>query len=136
MAKGQSATQVALTGLLKKRYPHAVCEWVPRYKAEGIEELVLRDASGRKPSFSPSTTHQPGRSASLATTDPLSAYQLGYERIRGTLQMLLDILDQSRLISAHRLHSLPSRSQLFDRLGFSYKRARSHIYSPNPHYYP
>jgi len=39
------------------------------------------------------------------------------------------------LIGASRLHSLPGLSQLLDRLGFSYKWARSHIYSPDPNYW-
>jgi hypothetical protein len=64
IADGQSATQVAYTGLLKRRYPHAVCEWVRRYKAEGVEGLLLRGGRGRKPAFSPSATKQPASSSS------------------------------------------------------------------------
>src|SRR5215210_4327989 len=37
IADGASATQVANTGLLKRRYPHAVCEWVRRYRVEGMQ---------------------------------------------------------------------------------------------------
>jgi transposase len=59
IADGSSATQVAYKGLLKRRYPHAVCEWVRRYKAEGTQGLLMRDGRGRKPAFSPSTTKQP-----------------------------------------------------------------------------
>jgi hypothetical protein len=58
IADGHSATQVAYSGLLKKRYPHAVCEWVRRYKALGIGGLLMREGRGRKPAFSPSPTHQ------------------------------------------------------------------------------
>jgi hypothetical protein len=58
IAEGLSATQVAYSGLLKKRYPHAVCEWVRRYKAEGIAGLLMREGRGRKPAFSPSASHQ------------------------------------------------------------------------------
>jgi|SRR5437867_1799044 len=59
IAEGASATQVAYTGLLKRRYPHAVCEWVRRYRAEGMQGLLMREGRGRKPAFSPSTTQQP-----------------------------------------------------------------------------
>ncbi len=59
IADGASATQVAYTGLLKKRYPHAVCEWVRRYRAQGVEGLLMREGRGRKPSFFPSATKQP-----------------------------------------------------------------------------
>ena len=58
IADGHSATQVAYTGLLRRRYPHAVCEWVRRYKSEGVQGLLVREGRGRKPSFSPSTTEQ------------------------------------------------------------------------------
>lgn len=58
----------------------------------------------------------------------------GHERSRWTLSMLLDSCDEMALISKERLHSLPGLHQLLDRLGISYKRARSHIYSPDPHY--
>ena len=61
MADGQSATQVAYTGLLRKRYPHAVCEWVRRYKVHGIQGLLVREGRGRKPSFFPSATEQSRR---------------------------------------------------------------------------
>ena len=58
IANGASATQVAYEGLLKRRYPHAVCEWVRRYKAEGVQGLLMRKGRGRKPAFSPSATEQ------------------------------------------------------------------------------
>lgn len=60
IADGASATQVAYTGLLKRRYPHSVCEWVRRYRTEGIQGLVVREGRGRKPAFSPSATKQRG----------------------------------------------------------------------------
>lgn len=66
IADGSSATQVAYGGLLKRRYPHAVCEWVRRYKAQGVQGLLMREGRGRKPSFSPSGTHQSGNEQSDA----------------------------------------------------------------------
>jgi hypothetical protein len=69
IADGTSATQVAYSGLLKKRYPHAVCEWVRRYRADGLGGLLMREGRGRKPSFSPSPTHQAGSQASNAEPD-------------------------------------------------------------------
>lgn len=50
--------------------------------------------------------------------------------------MLLDSCNTLGLIAAERLHSLPGMHQLLDRLGISYKRARSYVYSPDPHYWP
>lgn len=48
--------------------------------------------------------------------------------------MLLDSCDELGLIPKERLHSLPGLHQLLERLGISYKRARSHVYSPDPAY--
>src|SRR5437867_1759309 len=58
----------------------------------------------------------------------------GHERSRWTLSMLLDSCDEIGLIPRERLHSLPGLHQLLERLGISYKRARSHLYSPDPFY--
>ncbi len=59
LADGQSQNQVAQYGLLKRREPETVSEWVKRYKEEGIDGLVIRAGRGRKPAFSPS---EPGGS--------------------------------------------------------------------------
>ena len=54
IADGMSGRQVALHGLLKRRNPDTVYEWVHRYLEEGIEGLRIRPGRGRKPAFSPS----------------------------------------------------------------------------------
>jgi len=53
MADEQSGRQVALHGLLKKRYPDTVYDWVKRFKAEGMPGLLVKPGRGRKPAFSP-----------------------------------------------------------------------------------
>ena len=53
IANGQTARQVALTGLLKPRYPKAVYRWVKRYMENGIKGLEISSGRGRKSSFSP-----------------------------------------------------------------------------------
>jgi hypothetical protein len=73
IADGLSATQVAYAGLLKRRYPHAVCEWVRRYKAEGVQGLLLRGGRGRKPAFSPSATKTPKPQPTSPTVDTAPA---------------------------------------------------------------
>ena len=50
----QSGRQVALNGLLKPHAPDTIYAWVKRYKAGGLEALLVRPGRGRKPSFSPS----------------------------------------------------------------------------------
>ena len=54
VANGQPVYKVAESGLLKRRKPDTVREWVKRYKAEGIHGLYIRKGRGRKPAFSPS----------------------------------------------------------------------------------
>ncbi|MFN3763204.1 MAG: hypothetical protein ACK4WK_08405, partial [Anaerolineae bacterium] len=41
VADGQSMRQVALCGLLKRREPETVKEWVLRYLADGPESLLV-----------------------------------------------------------------------------------------------
>lgn len=53
IADGMSASQVAQQGLHKARQYQSVCEWVHRYKAEGIAGLYIREGRGRKAAFSP-----------------------------------------------------------------------------------
>ncbi len=61
IADGMSANQTAKQGLLKPRKCDTVCDWVNRYKADGIKGLYIHSGRGRKPSFSPSAQND-GRS--------------------------------------------------------------------------
>ena len=54
VASGQSARQVALAGLLRRRDPDTLYQWLSRYRAQGISGLYLRPGRGRKLAFSPS----------------------------------------------------------------------------------
>lgn len=58
----------------------------------------------------------------------------GHERSRWTLHSLLSSCQALGLLPKERLHSLPGLHQLLDRVGISYRRARSHVYSPDPFY--
>lgn len=51
--KGQSARQVALHGLLRKRRPNTVRSWIHAWQEEGIEGFVVEEGRGQKPAFSP-----------------------------------------------------------------------------------
>ena len=61
VAQGQSARQVALTGLLKVRDPETMSDWIDRYRKAGVAGLEVQAGRGRKRVFSPSVG---GRSAS------------------------------------------------------------------------
>jgi transposase len=55
VAAGVPAAQVARTGLLRKRKPATLYEWLDRFAQDGVAGLTLRTGRGRKPAFSPST---------------------------------------------------------------------------------
>ncbi len=71
IAAGRSGRDVALHGLLKRRYPDTIYGWVRRYKAEGVKGLLVRPGRGRKPAFSPSAPERgggPGGDGSFGTS--------------------------------------------------------------------
>ena len=53
IAGGKSATEVAQSGLLKKRNAQTVCTWVHLYESEGLKGLLVKKGQGVKPSFFP-----------------------------------------------------------------------------------
>ncbi len=53
ISEGQSPHCVATRGLLKKRDPDTVYDWLDRYQAEGVAGLPIKAGRGRKPAFSP-----------------------------------------------------------------------------------
>ena len=46
IADGQSARQVALSGLLQPRKPETVCRWLDRYRTDGLAGLIHRPRRG------------------------------------------------------------------------------------------
>lgn len=55
LADGQTASQIASEGLLKKRFRRTISHWFNRFQSDGIEGLKIKSGRGRKPAFSPST---------------------------------------------------------------------------------
>jgi hypothetical protein len=53
ISDGQSAYEVARSGLLKPRDVDSAYAWTDRHEAEGIGGLDIRPGRGRKPAFSP-----------------------------------------------------------------------------------
>jgi len=56
VAGGMSVNEVAQRGLLKRRHPDRVREWLDRYEAQGIGGLYIRAGRGRKGAFPPRGT--------------------------------------------------------------------------------
>jgi transposase len=49
VADGMSGRQVALHGLLKARDPDTIYGWIQRYRADGLDGLLIKPGRGRKP---------------------------------------------------------------------------------------
>ena len=53
ISDGGSPHAVAQQGLLKRRKPDTVYDWLNRFEEDGINGLLIRDGRGKKPAFSP-----------------------------------------------------------------------------------
>lgn len=53
VASGKPVSTVAQLGLLRKRKPHTVSDWINRYRQYGVDGLRVRSGRGRKPAFFP-----------------------------------------------------------------------------------
>ena len=62
VADGQAMRQVALFGLLRRRHPETISDWIRDYQRQGLVGLGVQAGRGRKPAFSPSARHRRGRS--------------------------------------------------------------------------
>jgi transposase len=54
LAQAQTVSEIAASGLLRKRHHETVSRWFYRFQAEGIKGLENKPGTGRKPAFSPS----------------------------------------------------------------------------------
>ena len=53
VADGTPASVVATQGLLRRRQPMTLYDWLDRYADAGLAGLKIRPGRGRKPAFSP-----------------------------------------------------------------------------------
>ena len=53
VADGTPASVVAEHGLLRRRQPMTLYDWLDRYEEAGLTGLKIRPGRGRKPAFSP-----------------------------------------------------------------------------------
>ena len=128
IAEGQTGRQVALKGLLKSRKPDTIYRWVARYRAEGVQGLGNRPGRGRKPAFFPRYLEQQEVRLALLHLIRREPRQLGYQRSRWSLGLLLQACDWLEL------NSLGGLSQLLKRLKICFKQAREYVHSPDPDY--
>jgi len=154
IAEGTAPRQVALNGLHKPRQPDTVYDWVKRYLDEGIDGLVIKPGRGRKPAYSPkyetdaeakeailhTVRRDPGMfasssmasssmaSSSMASSSLTSSSLFASLESRWSLSRIADACDWLQI------STVSGMSKLLKRLRISYKRGRSYIHSPDPHY--
>lgn len=128
IADGMSGRQVALNGLLKSRKPDTVYDWVRRYQAEGIAGLPIKPGRGRKPAYSPKYQDKVEAKEAILHTVRREPSTFGKPRSRWSLSLIADVCKWLQVNTPSGL------SKLLKRLGISYKRGRSYVYSPDPHY--
>ena len=58
IGSGMSPHKVALSGLLKKRKPDTVYDWLSRFRKQGIQGLFQKSGRGRKPAFAPKSEEE------------------------------------------------------------------------------
>lgn len=66
LAQAQTVSDIAASGLLRKRHRETVSDWFYRFQSDGIKGLEIKAGRGRKPAFFPSTDS----SASHRATPP------------------------------------------------------------------
>jgi transposase len=128
IAAGESPHAVALTGLYHSRDPDTVYTWLNRYEADGVSGLVIRPGRGRKPAYHqvyPTADAAKEAVLHLVRRDPR---QFEEPRSRWTLAALQRVCAWLGRISQ------PGVSQVLKRLHVTWKRGRSHVHSPDPHY--
>jgi transposase len=128
VSQGISPRQVALTGLLKPRKPDTIRDWVKRYQSEGIAGLPVKPGRGRKPAYSPKYQSKQEAKEAILHTVRREPSQFGKSTSRWSLSYIADVCKWLQVNTPSGL------SKLLKRLGISYKRGRSYIYSPDPNY--
>ena len=126
IAAGTSPHKVAQSGLLKRRKPDTVYEWLRRYREQGIQGLQHKPGKGRKPAFAPlSEEDAESELQDVVYRDPSV---LPSQQTRWTLSIL------GATVSWLNDMSIPGVRSVLRRLGISYKRGRPYMRSPDVEY--
>jgi transposase len=128
VSSGISGHQVALHGLLKPRDPDTVYSWIHSYQAEGIDGLSIKPGRGRKPAYFPKYQDKEEAKQAILHVVRRVPSTFGSPSSRWDLDLIGRVCDWLRIKNPSGL------SQLLKRLRISYKRGRSYVHSPDPHY--
>ena len=86
IGSGMSPHKVALSGLLKKRKPDTVYNWLSRFREHGIQGLFQKPGRGRKPAFAPKSKED--AEEELQNTVGMSPDTISEHTTRWTLQQI------------------------------------------------
>lgn len=125
---GMSLLEVARSGLLRKRDPSTVREWVVRFEKGGVAALRIRPGRGRKPAYSPQHPDAASAGAELEEVIHHSPRTYGLPASRWTLEGLRKVVPWLANLS------LPGIYKVLRRLRIHYKRGRAYLHSPDPDY--
>jgi len=128
ISQGVSPRQVALHGLLKARKPDTIYDWLHRYEAEGINGLPVKPGRGRKPAYFPRYKDKREAKEAILHVVRRDPSMFGSTKTRWDLGLISQVCDWLAV------NSPSSLCQLLKRLRISYKRGRSYVHSPDPHY--
>ncbi len=128
VSQGASPRHVAITGLLKPRKPDTVRDWVNRYESEGVSGLSVKPGRGRKPAYWAKYQNNQEAKEAILHTVGREPSQFGKPTSRWSLSYIADVCKWLQV------NTLSGLSKLLKRLGISYKRGRSYVYSPDPNY--
>jgi len=128
VAQGMSPHQVALNGLLKTRKPDTVYDWIKRFQSKGVAGLPVKKGQGRKPAYCSKFQSKEKAKEEILHTVRREPSQYGKSTSRWSLSYIRDVCKWLEI------NTLSGLSKLLKRLGISYKRGRSYIYSPDQNY--
>lgn len=128
IADGRSGRDVAQHGLLKAHSPNTIYRWVQRFKAAGLQGLLVSPGRGRKPAYFPRYPDKDSAREALLHVVRRDPRQFGQECNRWTLDRIRQVCDWLTLRTASGL------SRLLKRLKIHLKRARLHVHSPDNDY--
>jgi transposase len=144
IAEGASPRQVALTGLHKPRKPDTVYDWVKRYLNKGIDGLVIKSGRGRKPAYSPkyetdaeakeAILHTVRRDPSMFASSSVTSSSVTSSSMFASLESRWSLSRIADACDWLRISTVSGMSRFLKRLKISYKRGRSYVHSPDPHY--
>ena len=126
IGSGMSPHKVALSGLLKKRKPDTVYDWLSRFRKQGIQGLFQKSGRGRKPAFAPKSEEE--AEAEIQNIVSVSPDTISGHATRWTLRQIKGAVPWLANISLPGVHNILSD------LGISYKRGRTYIHSPDGAY--